>query len=77
MGTSPQATSSFGAIARHPFAASAILTMHAPNRTGNPIDLNIFRTRWPALVQNCSVRAVDVYGVGARFDRASMPPQVF
>ena len=76
MGTSHVGASRFGALTRHPFAASAIFTMHAPDRNINPIDLNIFRVRWPALLHNCSVRTVDAYGVGARFQRETMPPQV-
>ena len=76
MKTSPAEASRFGALTRHRFAASAILTLHAPKRDENPSDLNVFRHRWPALLDNCSVRAIDAYGVGARFVRASMPPQV-
>ena len=57
MRTSPAEASRFRALTRHHFAASAILTLHAPTRDNNPIDLNIFRHRWPALLQNCSVRA--------------------
>ena len=76
MGTSPVAASRFQALTRHRFAASAIFTMHAPNRSMNPVDLNIFRTRWPALIFNCSVRTVDAYGVGARFQRDTMPGYV-
>lgn len=77
MGTSPIEASRFRALTRHRFAASAIFTLHAPNRTANPFDLNIFRTRWPALLRNCSVRTMDAYGVGARFQRDTMPPYVF
>ena len=76
MGTSPAEASRFQALTRHRFAASAIFTMNVPNRTTNPIDLNIFRTRWPALLYNCSVRTVDAYGVGARFQRDTMPAYV-
>lgn len=74
--TSPAEASRFRALTRHRFAASAILTLHAPNRSSNPTDLNIFRHRWPALLDNCSVRAVDAYGVGARFRRDTLPPRV-
>ena len=77
LGTSPAEASRFRALTRHRFAASAILTIHAPNRTENPVDLNIFRTRWPALLRNCSVRTVDAYGIGARFHRDTMPSYVF
>ena len=42
MGTSPREAARFGALTRHPFAASAILTLHAPDRKLNPYDLNIF-----------------------------------
>jgi len=76
MRTSPAEASRFRALTRHTFAASAILTLHAPDRNDNPIDLNVFRHRWPALLENCSVRAVDAYGVGARFRRDSVPSQV-
>ena len=76
MKTSPGEASRFRALTRHRFAASAILTLHAPNRTHNPVDLNIFRHRWPSLLHNCSVRAVDAYGVGVRFQRATVPQQV-
>lgn len=77
VGTSAREVAKYGAITRHHFAASAILTLHAPDRALNPFDLNIFRTRWPALLNNCSVRTVDAYGVGARFNRSTMPPQMF
>ena len=77
MKTSPAEASRFRALTRHNFAASAILTLHAPNRSSNPYDLNVFRHRWPALLENCSVRAVDAYGVGARFRRDTVPTQVF
>lgn len=77
LGTSAAEASRFGALTRHRFAASAILTLHAPNRTLNPFDLNVFRTRWPAMLHNCSVRTVDAYGVGVRFKRDSMPEGVF
>ena len=75
MRTSPAEASRFGALTRHRFAASAILTLRM-SRDENPTDLNVFRHRWPALLDNCSVRAVDAYGVGARFVRATMPPPV-
>lgn len=74
--TSPAEAARFQALTRHRFAASAILTLHAPNRTSNPIDLNVFRHRWPALLENCSVKYVDAYGVGVRFRRDSIPPPV-
>ena len=77
MKTSPAEASKFKALTRHPFAASAILTLHAPTRGElNPFDLNIFRHRWPALLDKCSVRAADAYGVGARLHRETVPPQV-
>ena len=76
MGTEPAAVMRYQALTRHNFAASAIFTMHAPNRSLNPFDLNIFRTRYPALMRNCSVRTIDAYGIGARFDRNTVPPHV-
>lgn len=77
MGTEPREASRYHALTRHHFAASAIFTMHAPDRTLNPFDLNVFRLRWPALLRNCSVRTVDAYGVGARFVRDTMPVYLF
>ena len=77
MGTSHVGASRFEALTRHHFAASAIFTMHEPDRTLNPFDLHVFRTRWPALLYNCSVLTVDAYGVGARFQRDTMPPFIF
>lgn len=64
------------AITRHPFAASAILTLHAPNRTTNRVDLNIFRRRFPAFIDDCRVRTTDAYGVGARLRRSTVPADV-
>ena len=61
----------FDAITRHHFAASAILTLHVPDRSHNPFDLNIYRTRWPALLRNCSILTDDSYGVGIRFNRTA------
>lgn len=77
LGTNPREAASYGALSRHPFAASAILTLHAPERTKNPIDLNIFRTRYPALLANCSVRTKDSYGVGVRLFEETVPQTLF
>ena len=74
--TSPTESARFQALTRHRFAASAILTLHAPDRSSNPFDLNVFRHRWPALLENCSVKYVDAYGIGVRFQRATIPPPV-
>jgi len=76
VGTSPREAAKYGALMRHHFAASAILTLHAPDRKLNPYDLSVFRTRWPALLHNCSVQTVDAYGVGVRFNRTTMPDPV-
>lgn len=73
MKTSPREVTSFKAISRNRFAASAILTLHAPEREANPVDLRVYRTRWPALLGNCSVRTNDAYGVGVRFNPKSFP----
>ena len=77
MGTSPREAARFGALTRHPFAASAILTLHAPDRELNPHDLNIFRVRYPRLLRNCSVATSDAYGVGVRFKRDTVPQSTF
>ncbi len=76
MRTSPREVTRFQAIARNRFAASAILTLHAPERETNPHDLRVYRTRWPALLGNCSVRTADAYGVGARFVPKHFPQHV-
>ena len=57
----------YAPLRRHRFSTSAILTLQSPERTANPFDLRMFRTRWPALLHNCSVRAARLHGVGIRF----------
>ena len=61
------------ALTRHSFAASALLTLHAPDRAINPVDLNIYRARFPAFLTDCSVRHSDAYAVGARMERHHFP----
>lgn len=39
----------------------------AADRSKNPSDLRIWRSRWPELLPNCSLRTVNAYAVGARF----------
>ena len=60
-------------ITRHNFAASAILALHAPDRAANPVDLRIYRTRFPALLAECALRTADAYTVGARLLRSRLP----
>ena len=71
--TSTIASARVQALTRHSFAASAILTLHAPDRQSNPVDLRIFPVRFPALLGDCSLRTADVYSVGARLERSRFP----
>ena len=65
------------AITRHSFAASAILTLDAPDRLLNAYDLSIYRLRFPALLNDCATKTVDAYAVGARLLRTSLPKEAF
>jgi len=71
--TSLTQVANYRAMTRHSFAASGILTLHEPDRTMNPYDLNIYRTRWPLLLGNCKIKTLDAYGVGARFIKHTVP----
>ena len=75
--TTLAATASFRALTRHAFGASAILTLHAPSRDVNPVDLAIYRHRHTALLRNCSVGTQAAYGVGARLWRSTLAPKLF
>lgn len=75
--TTLAATASFRALTRHAFAASAILTLHAPSRDANPVDLTVYRHRHTALLRNCSVGTQAAYGVGARLVRDTLPSRLF
>jgi diketogulonate reductase-like aldo/keto reductase len=52
-------------LRRNAFSTSVILTLQEPSRAANPVDLEVYRTRWPALLLNCSIHA-QTYGVGGR-----------
>ena len=56
----------FSPLRKHSFAPAAILTLQAPSRELNLADLRIYRTRWPALLHNCSINTAGVVGVGVR-----------
>lgn len=74
-------------LSRHTFSASVILTLQAADRhtkkvknttsrrEGNPFDLTMYRTRWPELLHNCSVRAT-TYGVGGKLNGRTVPAAV-
>jgi hypothetical protein len=76
MGTEASTAARYHALTGHRFAASAIFTMHAPARASNPVDLRVFRTRFPGILRNCSVLTVDAYGVGVRFRRETFPAHI-
>lgn len=73
LGTSPDEVLRYHVFTNASFTASAILTLHSPNRVTDPFDTNIYRVRWPALLHNCSIRTKDSYGVGVRFHREGVP----
>lgn len=73
LGTSEEETLHYKVFTESSFTASAILTLHAPRRESDPFDTRLYRTRWPALLPNCSVRASESYGVGVRFHRHTLP----
>lgn len=72
---SPREVTDFGGInvdshsplRKHSFSAATILTLQAPVRKDNPYDLRLYRARWPAFLNNCSVRLSNVHGVGGHF----------
>jgi hypothetical protein len=58
---------------RHTFAASAILTLRAPERGLNPYDLRIYRVRWTDIVLNCSLVSQAAGGIFQRLGSATAP----
>jgi len=73
LGTSSAETLKYSVFTKKPFTASAILTLHSPDRESDPFDTRVYRTRWPAMMHNCSIRATESYGVGLRFARDTVP----
>ena len=63
----------FEPLAAHTFSASAILTLAAPDREANPVDLRVWRRRWPALLTRCDLSTKNVYGVGVRLEERGIP----
>ena len=62
----------YAPLTHHMFSTAAILTLQAPARDRNPIDLRIFQSRWQTLIGDCRLKLANMYGVGGRLGEAGM-----